>query len=194
MKHVVVVALALAGCQSAPPSATASAPSPAPSPAVWTRSAGIYEVNVRQYTPEGTFAALQRHLPRLRALGVDILWLMPVQPIGKVNRKGGLGSPYSVADYTAINGEYGTTADFRSFVDDAHRQGMRVILDWVANHTAFDHAWIAQHPDWYAHRADCTSRRNVFGIGNSVLNRNSLKKDVKQWKLYFFAMKMVIEH
>jgi glycosidase len=79
---------------------------------------------------------------------------MPIQPIGKVNRKGPLGSPYSIANYTAVNSEYGTVADFQAFVADAHRQGMRVILDWVANHTAFDHHWIAQHPDWYVHRAD----------------------------------------
>lgn len=144
--------LALTTCQSAPK----IAPAPVFSHPAWTRSAAIYEVNVRQYTPEGTFPALQRHLPRLKGLGVDILWLMPVQPIGKVSRKGGLGSPYSVANYTAINPEYGTEADFRAFVDDAHRHGMRVILDWVPNHTAFDHAWITQHPDWYVHRADGT--------------------------------------
>jgi glycosidase len=120
----------------------------------WTRSAVIYEVNVRQYTKEGSFAAFQQHLPRLKSLGVDILWLMPVQPIGKKNRKGTLGSYYSIANYTALNPEHGTEADFRALVDAAHGQGMRVILDWVANHTAFDHGWIGQHPDWYVHRPD----------------------------------------
>ena len=123
-------------------------------PPEWTRNAVIYEVNVRQFTPEGTFTALRRHLPRLDSMGVDVLWLMPVQPIGRKNRKGGLGSPYSVADYTAINPEYGTEADFKAFVDDAQRQGMRVILDWVANHSAFDHAWITEHRDWYVSRPD----------------------------------------
>jgi glycosidase len=122
----------------------------------WSRSASIYEVNVRQYTPEGTFAALQRHLPRLDSLGVDILWLMPVQPIGVKNRKGGLGSYYSIADYTAVNPEHGTEADFKRFVDAAHALGMRVILDWVANHTAWDHPWITRHPEWYTRRADGT--------------------------------------
>jgi glycosidase len=116
----------------------------------------IYEVNVRQFTPEGTLAALQRHLPRLKQLGVDILWLMPVQPIGRKNRKGVLGSYYSISDYTAVNPEFGTRADFRALVDAAHRQGMRVILDWVPNHTAFDHVWIAQHKDYYVTRADGT--------------------------------------
>jgi glycosidase len=124
--------------------------------APWTRDATIYEVNVRQYTPEGTFAALQRHLPRLDSLGVDILWLMPVQPIGRLNRKGLLGSYYSISDYTAINPEFGSASDAQAFIEAAHRQGMRVILDWVANHTAFDNVWVAQHPDWYVHRADGT--------------------------------------
>jgi len=122
----------------------------------WSKSATIYEVNVRQYTPEGTFAAFQQHLPRLKAMGVDILWLMPVQPIGRKNRKGSLGSYYSIADYTATNPEHGTEADFKRLVDAAHAQGMRVILDWVPNHTAHDHEWIAAHPDWYVHRADGT--------------------------------------
>jgi glycosidase len=120
----------------------------------WTRSAVIYEVNVRQFTPEGTFAALQKHLPRLDSLGVDILWFMPIQPIGKKNRKGSLGSYYAISDYTGINPEYGNAADFKALVDAAHRLGMRVILDWVANHTAHDHAWIAAHPTWYDHRPD----------------------------------------
>jgi alpha-amylase len=154
--------LTLAAC----PPPTGSAPAPAAAGAMppadtafypsWTRSANIYEVNVRQYTPQGTFAALQPHLPRLRAMGVDILWLMPVQPIGVKDRKGGLGSYYSIRDYTAVNPEYGTEADFRRFVDAAHAQGMYVILDWVANHTAWDHPWITQHPDWYTRRADGT--------------------------------------
>src|SRR5215218_925224 len=86
-----------------------------PSHPAWARSATIYEVNVRQYTPEGTIAALTRHVPRLKALGVDILWVMPVQPIGRKNRKGPLGSYYSIADYTAINPEFGTADDFRAF-------------------------------------------------------------------------------
>jgi alpha-amylase len=120
----------------------------------WTKSAVIYEVNVRQYTPEGTFAAFQRHLPRLDSLGVDILWLMPVQPIGVKNRKGGLGSYYAIADYTAVNPEHGTEADFRRMVDEAHRLGMRVILDWVANHTAHDHPWITEHPTWHDRAPD----------------------------------------
>lgn len=158
-------ACALAACAPAP-AAGPAAPSPAtgavsglpPADTAfyprWTRDAVIYEVNVRQFTPEGTFAALERHLPRLDSLGVDILWLMPVQPIGVANRKGGLGSYYAIADYTAINPEHGTEADFRRFVQAAHARGLRVILDWVANHTAHDHPWITQHPDWHDRAPD----------------------------------------
>ncbi len=143
-----------------------SAPAPAPYAAAqsvavaqaqhpaWARDAVIYEVNVRQYTPAGTFAAFQQQLPRLRKLGVDMLWLMPVQPIGKANRKGSLGSYYSVADYRGVNAEYGNAADFKALTAAAHRLGMKVILDWVPNHSAFDNPWITQHPDWYVHRPD----------------------------------------
>ncbi len=120
----------------------------------WTRSAVLYEVNLRQHTAEGTIAAFRRELPALRALGVDALWIMPVQPIGRANRKGGLGSYYSIADYTAVNPEFGTLDDFKAMVADAHALGMKVILDWVANHTAFDHRWTREHPDWYVRRAD----------------------------------------
>lgn len=137
-------------------SARASAQQRSAHHAAWSRKAVIYEINVRQYTPEGTFSALETHLPRLQRLGVDILWLMPVQPIGIVNRKGGLGSYYSIRDYTAVNSEFGNQLDFKRFVEHAHRRGMRVILDWVANHTAFDHPWISAHKDYYALRPDGT--------------------------------------
>ncbi|MEM7298090.1 MAG: alpha-amylase family glycosyl hydrolase, partial [Bacteroidota bacterium] len=105
------------------------------------KSMNIYEVNIRQYTPEGTINAFVSHLPRLQAMGVDILWLMPIQPIGEKNRKGPLGSYYSIQDYTAVNPNSGTTEDFKNMVDEAHERGMLVILDWVANHSAFDHEW-----------------------------------------------------
>ena len=165
-KRVVLAAAslaALAACQPAPEPTARSAPTPATSAVVdtlthpaWSRNAVIYEVNVRQFTPEGTLAALLPHLPRLKALGVDILWLMPVQPIGQKNRKGTLGSYYAVSDYTAINPEFGTEADFKSVVRAAHDQGMKVLLDWVPNHTAFDHPWITQHKDYYVTRSDGT--------------------------------------
>lgn len=115
----------------------------------WVKSAVIYEVNIRQFTPEGTFKAFQEHLPRLKALGADILWLMPVQPIGELNRKGSLGSYYSIRDYKGINPEFGTPDDFRTLVKAIHDQGMFVILDWVANHTSFDHSFVTDHPEFY---------------------------------------------
>jgi glycosidase len=115
----------------------------------WSRDAVIYQVNQRHFTPEGTFAAAQQHLPRLRELGVDILWLMPVNPIGEENRKGVLGSPYAVHDYLAVNPEFGTLEDLRAFVAAAHDLGMRVIVDWVANHTAWDNPLTREHPEWY---------------------------------------------
>lgn len=115
----------------------------------WSHNANIYEVNVRQYTPEGTLKAFATHLPRLKKMGVDILWLMPIQPIGKQERKGGLGSYYSISDYTAVNPEFGTLEDMKALVKQAHGLGMKVILDWVANHTAWDHPWAKSHKDWY---------------------------------------------
>lgn len=115
----------------------------------WSRQAGIYQVNVRQYTPEGTLTAFAKQLPRLKKMGVDIIWLMPVQPIGKLNRKGSLGSYYSISHYTEVNPEFGSLDDMRALVRQAHRLGMKVILDWVANHTAWDHPWTGAHKDWY---------------------------------------------
>lgn len=115
----------------------------------WAKDAVIYQINTRQFTREGTFRAAQAQLPRLKRMGVDILWLMPIHPIGVKNRKGSLGSPYSVRDYYGVNPEFGTMVDFKAFVRAAHAQGMRVILDWVANHSAWDHALVAQHPEYY---------------------------------------------
>lgn len=115
----------------------------------WSRSANVYEVNLRQYSKDGTLNAFTADLPRLKQLGVDIIWLMPIHPIGQKNRKGALGSYYAVQDYTAVNPEFGSIDDVRKLVKQAHAQGMRVILDWVGNHTAWDHPWATQHPDWY---------------------------------------------
>lgn len=118
--------------------------------AAWTYDAVVYEMNVRQYTPEGTFAAAQAQLPRLKELGVDVIWLMPIYPIGEKERKGTLGSYYAVKDYCAVNPEFGTMQDFEAFLTEAKSQGFRVILDWVANHTSPDAVWIDAKPaDWY---------------------------------------------
>lgn len=158
---IAIAAFALTACVHVPTSELASETTTvadgryAPTPYVeidhpdWADDAVIYQINTRQFTPEGTFKAAQEHLPRLRDLGVDILWLMPIHPIGEVNRKGSLGSPYAVNDYFGVNPEFGTEEDFRSFVDAAHALGFKVILDWVANHTAWDNPMVTAHPDWY---------------------------------------------
>ena len=110
----------------------------------------LYEMNVRQLTPEGTLRAAAQRLPFLSRMGFDAVWLMPVYPIGEANRKGTLGSYYSIRDYCAVNPEFGTMADFDDFVAEAHRLGMRVLVDWVANHTSRDARWLAERPaDWY---------------------------------------------
>ncbi|WP_426059466.1 alpha-amylase family glycosyl hydrolase [Hymenobacter sp. B1770] len=152
--------LLLGACQSGPKqsdeSGTAATAAPNATAFIirhpaWASAATIYQVNVRQYTPEGTFRAFESHLPRLQKMGVGILWLMPVHPIGVSHRKGTLGSAYSVRDYRAVNPELGSMADLQHLVQAAHGLGMRVILDWVANHSSWDNALTTQHPDWYTH-------------------------------------------
>ncbi|MFT7029370.1 MAG: glycosidase [Marinoscillum sp.] len=112
-------------------------------------SSTIYEVNIRQYTPEGTFKAFATHLPRLKELGVDVLWLMPIHPISATNRKGTLGSYYAPSNYVDVNPEFGTLEDFKAMLKDAHNLGFDLILDWVPNHTGRDHHWVTEHPDYY---------------------------------------------
>lgn len=118
-------------------------------PVPWAHTTNIYEVNVRQYTPEGTFNAFAKHLGRLKDMGVRTLWFMPVTPIAQKGKKGTLGSYYAASDYTSINPEFGTLDDFKHLVDAAHAIGFKVIIDWVANHTGWDHHWTKEHPDYY---------------------------------------------
>ena len=118
-------------------------------PPDWSYNKIIYEVNIRQFTDDGSFNAFKRHLPRLKETGVGILWFMPIHPIGEKNRKGILGSYYSVRDYKAVNHEFGTLKEFKNLVDLIHKMGMYVIIDWVANHTAWDNEWIIEHPEFY---------------------------------------------
>jgi glycosidase len=115
----------------------------------WSKSANMYEVNIRQYTEEGTFKAFEEHIPRLKEMGVDILWLMPIHPIGKEKRKGELGSYYSIQDYKAVNPNFGTMQDFKDLVEATHKHDMKLFLDWVPNHTAWDHPWTEEHPEYY---------------------------------------------
>lgn len=120
----------------------------------WIAQSNIYEVNLRQYTPEGSFKAFEASLPRLKEMGVDVLWFMPITPISITDRKGVLGSYYAVADYTAVNPEFGTMDDWKSLVKKAHELGMKVITDWVANHTGADHRWLQQQPDFFVKGKD----------------------------------------
>ncbi|MDB5235858.1 MAG: hypothetical protein JWR44_2851 [Hymenobacter sp.] len=150
----------LAACQSGTKSSAetdnaavatpaASAPAFTIKHPAWASNATIYQVNVRQFSPQGTFRAVEPDLPRLQKMGVGILWLMPINPIGRSHRKGTLGSAYSVRDYRAVNLDLGTLADLQHFVHAAHKLGMHVILDWVANHSSWDNALAIEHPDWY---------------------------------------------
>ena len=121
----------------------------------WSYSAVLYEMNVRQFTAEGTFRAAIERLPFLRSIGIDAIWLMPIYPIGLEGRKGSLGSYYSIRDYQGVNPEFGTETDLKDFITAAHALGMRVLLDWVANHTARDARWLDEKPyDWYEREAD----------------------------------------
>ena len=119
--------------------------------ASWLDTCVLYEVNVRQFSQEGTFKAFEKHLKRLKDMGINTLWFMPIHPISETKRKGTLGSYYAVSDYTAVNPEFGTTQDFQHLVDKAHDMGFKVIIDWVANHTGWDNPWVSEHDDWFMH-------------------------------------------
>jgi len=151
----VFLVLLLFACQSNPPADTHTGSADSLTAVVhpaWSSQATVYEVNLRQYTPEGTFVAFEKSLPRLKELGVDILWFMPINPIGIVGRKSkpsDLGSYYAVRNYNEVNPEYGTMDDWKELVKKAHEMGFKVILDWVPNHTSPDNPWITKHPDFY---------------------------------------------
>ena len=113
------------------------------------RNLVIYEVYVRNHGPNGSFADVEADLPRLRDMGVDVVWFMPIHPIGQLNKKGSLGCPYSIADYRAVNPEYGTKADFAHLIEAAHALGLKVMIDVVYNHTAHDSVLVGDHPNWY---------------------------------------------
>ena len=139
----------------------------------------VYEMNVRQYTPEGTFAAAQNELPRLQELGIDILWLMPIHPIGVEGRKGTLGSYYAIKDYCDVNPEFGTMADFEAFLAEAHRLGLRVVIDCVANHTSPDAVWTTERaPEWYERNE--AGETTYTADWSDTANLNYENKDV--WK------------
>ena len=147
----------------------------------------IYEVNIRQYTKEGTFKAFARHLPRLQKMGVQTIWFMPIQPISKFGRKGTLGSYYAVASYTDINPEFGTLSDFNATVDQAHKLGIKVLIDYVPNHSGADHPWLTTHPDFYetdstgkpTYTADWSDTRELNF--NNLVMQDSMINTMKYW-------------
>ena len=154
----------------------------------WTQNAVIYELNVRQATAEGTLAAAEAKLPELKELGVDVIWIMPLYPIGVEGRKGTLGSYYAIKDYCDVNPEFGTLADFDHFLEAAHNQGFRVILDWVANHTSPDHPWVTgKDPSWYVRDAEGKTIVEYDWTDIAKLNyankdmRSEMEKSMRFW-------------
>lgn len=144
------LAVSLWGCKKDQKSGDAGAPvQEIPGVRDWIKTANIYEVNIRQFSPEGNLAGVAQQLPRLKEMGVNILWFMPIHPISKEKRKGTLGSYYAVGDYLDVNPEYGTLDEFKALVKQIHSLDMRIILDWVPNHTGWDHPWITEHPEFY---------------------------------------------
>ena len=120
----------------------------------WIKDKTIYEVNLRQYTETGTFKAFESHIPRLKEMGVEVLWFMPVTPISEKGRKGSLGSYYACSSYTKLNAEFGTEQDFLSLIQLAHKHEMKVMIDWVANHSGREHEWMDEHPNWFSQDKD----------------------------------------
>ncbi|NNC76832.1 MAG: alpha-amylase [Woeseiaceae bacterium] len=172
-------------CQKQDPVATADPYEPQPYIKVthpeWSKNASIYQLNTRQFTEEGTFRAAARQLPRIKALGTDIVWLMPIHPIGEKNRKGTLGSPYSVKDYFGVNPEFGTVDDLKAFVDEAHSLGMYVILDWVANHSAWDNSMHIEHPEWYERDWDGDFRPTPWWDWSDIIDLDYSRPELREY-------------
>ncbi len=137
----------------------------------------IYSVFVRNHTPEGTFEGVRRDLPRIKALGADIIWLLPIHPIGEKSRKGSLGCPYAIRDYRGVNPEYGALDDFRRLVDDIHSLGMRCIIDVVYHHTSPDSVLAAEHPEWFFHKAD-GSFGNKVGDWSDIIDLDYARREL----------------
>ena len=156
----------------------------------WSYSAVLYEMNIRQLTPEGTLRAAEKKLEFLHSMGIDAIWMMPIYPIGEENRKGSLGSYYSIQDYCAVNPEFGTIEDFDSFVAKAHSLGMKILLDWVANHTARDAKWLkTKSADWYEREADGTAK--IPWDWSDTAKLNYANHDV--WRGQIEAMRFWVE-
>lgn len=158
---------------------------------LWAHNTNIYEVNIRQYTTEGTLNAFASHLPRLKDMGVETLWFMPLQPIGKLNRKGTLGSYYSISDYVSLNPEYGALDDFKRLVEEAHRLGIKIIIDWVANHTSWDHVWTKTNPEFFS-KDEQGNFRSPYPDWADVIHLNYDNKDL--WQSMIDDMKFWVKN
>ena len=155
----------------------------------WSYDTNIYEVNVRQYTRKGTFQAFKKHLPRLKGMGVEVLWFMPITPISIKDRKGTLGSYYAVQNYTTVNPEFGSLQNFIDLVKYAHHLGFKIIIDWVANHTGNDNVWIKEHPDFF-----CYDDSNQIVHPNGWEDVSKLNYDNQQMQVAMIdAMKFWID-
>jgi alpha-amylase len=157
-------------------------------PVAWSHNTNIYEVNLRQYTNEGTFNAFSQHLPRLKEMGVKTLWFMPITPIAQKNMKGSLGSYYACSDYTSINPEFGTINDFKNLVTQSHEMGFKVIIDWVANHTGWDHKWTKEHPEYFLKDSATHDFKIASGMDDiieldfkNIALRQAMKDAMKFW-------------
>jgi glycosidase len=134
----------------------------------WIYQTNVYEVNLRQYSADGTIGAFEKELPRLKDMGVDTLWFMPLTPISVKHRKGSLGSQYACSNYTAFSEEYGTLQQFTQFVKNAQQLGFKVIIDWVANHTGWDHVWTVEHPAYYKIDAATGDFKKASGMDDII--------------------------
>lgn len=177
---ITIILIQLVGCSSAGSQDAVMVPE-------WSVNATMYEVNIRQYTQEGTFKAFEEHLPRLQEMGVKILWFMPIYPISREKRLGSLGSYYSIADYMEINPEFGTKEDFKNLVERCHEMGFYVILDWVANHTGWDHEWINKHSDWYTKNAqgEIIYPENWEDVADLNYDSKAMQKEMKKAMIYW---------
>ncbi len=156
--------------------------------ATWIINTDVYEVNIRQYTTEGTFEAFAKELPRLKDIGVSTLWFMPITPIAQKNKKGTMGSPYACSDYCSINPEFGNLNDFKTLVKYAHSLGFKVIIDWVANHTGWDHVWTKSNPEYYKKDSETNDFKIASGMDDIIeldYNNPELRKAMIAAMLYW---------
>ncbi|MES2431802.1 MAG: alpha-amylase family glycosyl hydrolase [Bacteroidota bacterium] len=182
MKKIVIpfiVGLFLLACNNKSITVKKTTPEMTFKKADWIHNTDVYEVNLRQYTKEGTFNAFGKELPRLKAMGVSTLWFMPITPISKKEMKGSMGSYYACSDYTAINPEFGTMDDFKSLVKQAHSMGFKVIIDWVANHTGWDHVWTKSHPEYYEMDSATNDFKRASGM-DDIIELNFNNKDLRK--------------